>query len=90
MEGAPSGPILAVPGALTELFILCGLAGHIRSDNGQEFMAQAARDWFPAVGAKTAIVEPEPLWEKGFCEGLDSRFCFEISLRFARRCQTSP
>ena len=36
---------------LSDLFILRGVPGHIRSDNGPEFVAKAAREWIAAVGA---------------------------------------
>ena len=39
---------------LTDLFILRGVPGYIRSDNGPEFIAQAVQDWIKAVGAITA------------------------------------
>lgn len=38
---------------LSDLFILRGVPGHIRSDNGPEFIAKAVRDWIGAVGAQT-------------------------------------
>src|ERR1700748_3720519 len=44
--------------ALLDLFILRGLPGHIRSDNGPEFLAKALQDWIKAVGAKTAYIAP--------------------------------
>ncbi|EBA14455.1 transposase orfB [Roseobacter sp. SK209-2-6] len=44
--------------ALTDLFILRGAPAFIRSDNGPEFVAQAARNWIAAVGAKTTYIEP--------------------------------
>jgi transposase InsO family protein len=43
---------------LSDLFILCGIPGHIRSDNGPEFIAKALRDWIAAVGAKTTYIMP--------------------------------
>jgi transposase InsO family protein len=43
-------------------------AGHIRSDNGPEFVAKALREWIAAVGAKTAYIEPGSPWENGYCE----------------------
>ena len=43
---------------LSDLFILRGIPGHIRSDNGPEFVAKAVREWIAAVGAKTAYIEP--------------------------------
>jgi transposase InsO family protein len=42
---------------LSDLFILRGIPGHIRSDNGPEFVAKAVREWI-MVGAKTAYIEP--------------------------------
>ena len=43
---------------LSDLFILRGVPGHIRSDNGPEFIAKALQDWIAAVGAKTAYIAP--------------------------------
>jgi transposase InsO family protein len=37
---------------LSDLFILRGVPGHIRSDNGPEFVAKAVQGWIAAVGAK--------------------------------------
>jgi transposase InsO family protein len=42
---------------LSDLFILRGIPGYIRSDNGPEFVAKAVREWI-MVGAKTAYIEP--------------------------------
>ena len=35
---------------LSDLFILRGVPGHVRSDNGPEFIAKAVQDWITAVG----------------------------------------
>ena len=43
---------------LSDLFMLRGIPGHIRSDNGPEFVAKAVQEWIAAVGAKTAYIEP--------------------------------
>jgi len=43
---------------LSDLFIVRGVPGHIRSDNGPEFVAKAVREWITAVGANTAFIEP--------------------------------
>ncbi|SON57296.1 putative transposase OrfB [Hartmannibacter diazotrophicus] len=59
--------------ALTDLFILRGVPGHIRSDNGPEFIAKAVRDWIAAVGATTAFIEPGSPWENGYCESFNAR-----------------
>ncbi|WP_170533622.1 IS3 family transposase [Ruegeria atlantica] len=64
--------------ALTDLFILHGAPGFIRSDNGPEFVALAVRDWMAAVGAKTAYIEPGSPWENGYCESFNGRFRDEL------------
>ena len=46
---------------LSDLFNLRGVPGHIRSDNGPEFIAKAVRDWITAVGSKTAYIGPGSL-----------------------------
>ena len=45
---------------LSDLFILRGVPGHVRSDNGPEFVAKALQDWIAAVGATTAYIAPAP------------------------------
>ncbi|MFG1400300.1 hypothetical protein V5F68_25640, partial [Xanthobacter sp. VTT E-85240] len=41
---------------VTDLYVLRGVPGHVRSDNGPEFIA--------AAGARTAFIEPGSPWEK--------------------------
>src|SRR5918993_4148431 len=53
---------------LSDLFILRGVPGHIRSDNSAEFVAKAVQVWIAAVGAKTAHIAPGSPWENGFVE----------------------
>jgi transposase InsO family protein len=47
---------------LSDLFILRAVPGHIRSDNGPEFLAKAVQEWISAVGAKTAYITPGSPW----------------------------
>ena len=63
---------------LSDLFILRGVPGHIRSDNGPEFVAKAVRDWIAAVGARTAYIEPGSPWENGYCESFNSKLRDEL------------
>ena len=63
---------------LSDLFILRGVPGHIRSDNGPEFIAQAVQDWIKAVGAKTAYIAPGSPWENGYVESFNARFRDEL------------
>ena len=64
--------------ALCDLFILRGIPGHIRSDNGPEFIAKAVQDWIAAVGAKTAYITPGSPWENGFIESFNARLRDEL------------
>ena len=63
---------------LSDLFILRGVPGHVRSDNGPEFVAKAVRAWIAAVGAKAAYIEPGSPWENGFVESFKARLRDEL------------
>ena len=63
---------------LSDLFILRGVPGHIRSDNGPEFVAKALQDWIAAVGAETAYIAPGSPWENGFIESFNARLRDEL------------
>lgn len=63
---------------LSDLFILRGVPGHIRSDNGPEFIAKAVQDWITAVGAKTAYIAPGSPWENGYIESFNARLRDEL------------
>ena len=54
------------------------MPGHVRSDNGPEFIAKAVRDWIDAVGTKTAFIEPGSPWENGYCESFNSKLRDEL------------
>lgn len=68
----------AVIDVLSDLFMLRGVPGHVRSDNGPEFIAKAVRDWIGAVGARTAFIEPGSPWENGYCESFNSKLRDEL------------
>jgi putative transposase len=63
---------------LFDLFILSGVPGHIRPDNGPEFIAKALQDWIAAVGAKTAYIVPGSPWENSFIESFNARLRNEL------------
>ena len=63
---------------LSDLFILRGIPGHIRSDNGPEFVAKAVQEWIAAVGPKTAYIEPGSPWENGYIESFNARLRDEL------------
>ena len=63
---------------LSDLFILRGVPGHIRSDNGPEFIAKAVQAWITAVGAQTAYITPGSPWENGYIESFNARLHDEL------------
>jgi transposase InsO family protein len=63
---------------LSDLFILRGIPGHIRSDNGLEFVAKSVQAWIGAVGAKTAYIAPGSPWENGYIESFNARLRDEL------------
>ena len=63
---------------LSDLFVLRGVPGHIRSDNGPEFVAKVVQDWIAAVGAKTAYIAPGSPWENGYVESFNARLRDEL------------
>ncbi len=58
---------------LSDLFILRGVPGHVRSDNGPEFVAKAVQTWITGVGARTATIAPGSPWENGYVESFNAR-----------------
>ena len=58
---------------LSDLFILHGVPGHIRSGNGPEFIAKAVQAWITAVGGQTAYITPGSPWENGYIESFNAR-----------------
>ena len=63
---------------LSDLFIVRGVPGHIRSDNGPEFVAKAVQEWITAVGARAAYIAPGSPWENGFIESFNARLRDEL------------
>src|ERR687894_298814 len=63
---------------LSDLFILRGVPGHIRSDNGPEFVAKAVQEWITAVGARAAYIAPGSPGENGFIESFNARLRDEL------------
>jgi len=52
--------------------------GHVRSDNGPEFVAKAVKEWITAVGARTAYIAPGSPWENGYVESFNARLRDEL------------
>jgi transposase InsO family protein len=60
------------------VFVLHGVPGAIRSDNGPEFIAKAIRDWLRPLGVNTLYIEPGSPWENGYAESFHSRLRAEL------------
>jgi putative transposase len=58
---------------LSDLFIVRGILGHIRSDSGPKFVAKAVRESITAVGARTGYIKLSSSREKGYCKNFNSR-----------------
>jgi len=57
---------------------LRGVPGHIRSDNGPEFVDRAVQEWIAGVGAKAAYIAPGSPWENGYIESFNARLRDEL------------
>ncbi len=63
---------------LSELMLIRGVPGHIRSDNGPEFIAEAIRHFLQQTGVATLYIEPGAPWQNGYAESFNSRFRTEL------------
>ena len=61
---------------LSDLFILRGVPGHVRSDNGPEFVARAVQEWIDAVWCQDGL---HPTWQS-----LGERLCRILQCAVAR------
>ena len=64
---------LQVIETLADVMLVRGIPGHIRSDNGPEFIAEELRKWLGKVGTKTLYIEPGSPWENGYCESFNGK-----------------
>ena len=58
---------------LADLFLLHGLPGYIRSDNGPEFTAKVVRKWLRDLEVDTLFIEPGSPWENGYIESFNGK-----------------
>ena len=50
-----------------------GVPGHLRSDNGPEFIAACMQDWLKAQEIKTLYIKPGSPWENGHIESFHDK-----------------
>jgi len=58
---------------LEYLFMVRGVPGFIRSDNGPEFIADAIKKWLEDRGVETLYIEPGSPWENGYIESFNGK-----------------
>jgi transposase InsO family protein len=63
---------------LEYLFMVRGVPGYIRSDNGPEFIAEAVKEWLREQMVGTLYIEPGSPWENGYIESFHSRLRDEL------------
>jgi transposase InsO family protein len=66
---------------LDELFLSRGVPGHIRSDNGAEFAAEAVRAWLKTLDVQPLYIEPGSPWENGYVESFNGKLRDELLAR---------
>jgi len=59
---------------LEYLFLVRGIPGFIRSDNGPEFIADAIKKWLSEKHVQTLYIEPGSPWENGYIESFNGKF----------------
>ena len=60
------------------LFSVRGAPGHIRSDNGSEFIAHVVKVFLAASQVGTLYIEPGSPWQNGYSESFNSRLEDEL------------
>ena len=63
---------------LIGLFTTRGVPGHIRSDNGPEFIARTIRRLAGLTGVESLYIAPGAPWENGYAESFHSRLRDEL------------
>jgi len=63
---------------LEYLFMVRGVPGFIRSDNGPEFIADAIKRWLKDQTVGTLYIEPGSPWENGYIESFHGRLRDEL------------
>lgn len=67
-----------VVGLLASVMVERGVPGHIRSDNGPEFIATAVRSWLEGIGSESLFIGPGAPWENAYVESLNGKLRDEL------------
>ena len=71
---APSIASRKVIEVLDWLFLTRAVPGHVRSDNGPEFIAKAIKSWLKERYCQTLYINPGSPWENPFIESFNGHF----------------
>jgi putative transposase len=63
---------------LDYLFMVRGIPGNIRSDNGPEFIANAVKRWLGQSSVETLYIEPGCPWQNGYIESFNGKLRNEV------------
>jgi putative transposase len=63
---------------LEYMFMVRGVPGCIRSDNGPEFISDAIKKWLEESSVETLYIEPGCPWQNGYIESFHSRLRNEV------------
>jgi transposase InsO family protein len=63
---------------LQYLFAIRGAPGHLRSDNGPEFVAHSVRRWLSQAGVQTLFIAKGSPWENGYVESFNGKLRDEL------------
>lgn len=78
LEVARSITAVDVIDVLAHVFLVRGVPGCIRSDNGPEFIARALRRYLETANVQTLYIEPGAPWQNAYAESFNSRFRAEL------------
>lgn len=67
-----------VAAVLDELTAIRGAPGHLRSDNGPEFVSKAVKRWCADAGTGTLYIDPGAPWQNGIVESFNGRLRDEL------------
>jgi transposase InsO family protein len=78
LEVARQFKAVDVTDVLRELIAIRGTPGHIRCDNGPEFIGGAVSNWLKTSKIGTLYIEPGSPWQNGYAESFNSRLRDEL------------
>jgi len=78
LSGVGCGKLNSSVDELEKLFVVHGSPGHIRSDNGPEYISKEVETFLKANGSEVLFIQPGCPWENGFSESFNARLRDEV------------